>query len=102
MEVRLENWFQHERRRHLRNSVPDRGYPQGPLPSVCLRNISASHRRGPIRACSQPRAKVFEKCLDAHLLDVGQRHRIDARRAAVSLHPPPCFPQDVTPVDAVQ
>ena len=36
------------------------------------------------------------------LLDGGQRHRIDARRAAVLLHPSPCFPQDVTPVDAVQ
>ena len=46
--------------------------------------------------------RSVEKRLDPHLLDVGQRHRIDARRAAVPLHPPPCFPQDVTPVDAVQ
>ena len=32
------------------------------------------------------------------LLDGGQRHRIDARRAAVLLDASPCFPQDVTPV----
>jgi hypothetical protein len=101
MEVRLENRLQHERRRHLRHSVPNRGNPQWSLLPVRLRNVSTPHRRGPIRACSQPRAKVFEKPLDAHLLDLGQRHRIDARRAAVPLHPPPCFPQDVTPVDAV-
>ena len=43
-----------------------------------------------------------EKCLDARLLDRRQRHRINAGRAAVLLDSPPCFPQDVTPVDAVQ
>ena len=47
------------------------------------------------------RAEVFEKALDAQLLDGGQRLRIDAGRAAVLPHPSPCFPQDVTPVDAV-
>ena len=36
------------------------------------------------------------------MLDVGQRPRIDARRTAVLLDPSPRFPQDVTPVDAVQ
>ena len=102
MKVRLENRLQHERRRHLRHSVSDRRNPQRPLSSVCLRNVPTPHRRGSIRACAQPRAEVFEKRLDARLLDVGQRHRIDAGRAAVLLHPSPCFPQDVTPVDAVQ
>ena len=33
------------------------------------------------------------------LLDDSERLAIDTRRAAVRLHPPPCLPQDVTPVD---
>ena len=102
LKVRLENRFQHERRRHLRHSVPDRGNPQGPLPSVSLRNISTPYRRGPIRACAQVRTEVCENTLDTHLLDGGERDCVHARRAAVLLHPSPCFPQDVTPVDAVQ
>ena len=102
MKVRLENRLQHERRRPLRHPVSDRRNPQRPLASVCLRNVSTPHRQGSIRARSQSRAEVFEKFLDPHLLDRGQRHRIDARRTAVPLHPPPRFPQDVTPVDAVQ
>ena len=53
---------------------------------TCLR----AARRRALRGNARPR-----------LLDLGQRLGIDARRAAVPLHPPPCFPQDVTPVDAV-
>src|SRR5712691_2192008 len=102
MKVRLENRLQHERRRHLRYSVSDRRNPQRPLSSVCFRNIPTPHRRGSIRARSQLRAEDVEKGLDTQLLDSGQRHRIDARRAAVLLDPSPCFPQDVTPVDAVE
>ncbi len=102
MEVRLENRFQHERRRHLRHSVSDRRDAQRPLSSVYLRNIPTPHRRGSVRARVQSRTEVVEKGLDTPVLDGGQRHRIDARRAAVLLDPSPCFPQDVTPVDAVQ
>ena len=44
-------------------------------------------------------AEVFKKCLDARLLDLSQRHRIDPGCASVPLHAFPCFP--TTPVDAV-
>jgi hypothetical protein len=101
MKIRLENRLQHERRRHLRDSVSDRRNPQRPLPSVCFRNVPTLDRRRSVRARSQAGAEVVKKPLDPRLLDRGQRHRIDARRATVLLHPPPCFPQDVTPVDAV-
>ena len=102
MKVRLENRLQHERRRHLRHSVSDRRNPQRPLSSIGLRNVPTPHRRGSIRACSQSRRRGRrESASTPILLDGGQRHRIDARRAAVLLHSPPCFPQDVTPVDAV-
>ena len=102
MKVRLENRLQHERRRHLRHSVSDRRNSQRPLASVCLRNIPTPHRRGSIGARSQSRAEVVKKRLRAALLDISQRLCIDARCAAVRFHSPPCFPQDVTPVDAVQ
>jgi hypothetical protein len=102
MKVRLENRLQHERRRHLRHPVSDRRYPQRPLSSICFRNVPTPNRAGSIRARSQSAAEVFEKSLDAQLLDVGERHRIDARRAAVLPDALPRFPQDVTPVDAVQ
>ena len=102
MKIRFEDRLQHERRRHLRHSVSDCRNPQRSLSAIALRNVPTPHRRGSIRACAQARAKVFEKRLDTRLLDFGQRHGIDARRAAVPLHPPPRFPQDVTPVDAVQ
>src|SRR5882672_3653863 len=101
MEVRLENRLQHQRRRPLLDSVPDGRNAQWSLASVSLRNVPTPHRRGSIRARSQVRAEVFEKSLDPHLLDDGQRHRIDTRRAAVLLDASPRFPQDVTPVDAV-
>jgi ABC-type amino acid transport substrate-binding protein len=39
--------------------------------------------------------------LDAVLLDLGQRQRIDAGRTPVLAHPPPRLPEDVTPPDAV-
>ena len=64
MKIRLENRFQHQRRRHLRHSVPDRGNAQWSLFPVCFRNVSTPHRHGPIPACAQARAEVFEKYLD--------------------------------------
>ena len=42
-----------------------------------------------------------EQALDAVLLDVGERLAIDARRAAVPFHPPPCLLEDVTPPDPI-
>jgi hypothetical protein len=48
------------------------------------------------------RAEVVEKRLNAQLFDIGERLAINARRAAIRFHPLPRFPQDVTPVDAVQ
>ena len=63
------------------------------------RRLTAQGRYVPARNCPPSSSR---NRLDAQLLDVGERHRIDARRAAVRLHTPPCFPQDVTPVDAVE
>jgi hypothetical protein len=101
MEVRLENRLQHERGRHLRHPVSDRRNPQRSSSSVRLRNVSTLDRARSIAACAQPVAELHKKSLDAVLLDIAERHRIDARRAAVRPHTPPCFPQDVTPADAV-
>jgi hypothetical protein len=56
----------------------------------------------PIRACAQCRGKFLDEALDAILLDRRQSRTIDSGGAAVPFHPPPCFPQDVTPVDPIQ
>ena len=46
--------------------------------------------------------EFIEHPLHAILLDAIQRLLIDARRAAVPFHPPPCLPQDVTPMDPIE
>ena len=63
------------------------------------RRLTAEGRYVPARNRA-PRSSRNASTLS--LLDIGQRLRIDARRAAVLLDPSPCFPQDVTPVDAVE
>src|SRR5262249_24145 len=59
------------------------------------------HHRRTVRACLQLGAELFEEELDSLLLDVADRLAIDARSAAVLLHPLPCFLEDVTPPDVV-
>src|SRR5439155_8228287 len=54
-----------------------------------------------IRACTQRGAELLKHALDPVLLDARERLAIDARRAAVPLHTPPRFPQDVAPVDPI-
>ena len=93
-----------------RRSAPARASPpSAPLglgPSGCPA-AAAFHRPS---GCTAAAPAAVDTCLHAVrrralrarrstpvLLDLGERHRIDARRAAVLLHPLPCFPQDVTP-----
>ena len=100
-EIRLEDRLQHDRRRHLRHSVSDRRNAERPLPAIGLRDVSPQDRLRTIRACAQRGAELVEHALDAVLLDAGERLPIDARRAAVPFHPPPCLLEDVTPPDPI-
>ena len=87
MKVRLEDRLQHQLRRHLRHSVSDRRNAQRPLSSICLRDVPPPHRRGPIRACAQRGAEVFEE--DARPRTARRRrassHRRPPRRGSASL-----------------
>jgi hypothetical protein len=55
-----------------------------------------------IRAGAQGDKEFLHQALHAIMLDTDERLSIDSRRAAVARHPPPGFPQDVTPVDPIQ
>ena len=90
------------RGRHLRDPIPHCRNAEGPLPAISLRDVSPPDRRRPIRACAQRDVERVDHGLHTVLLDTGERLAIDTRRAAVRLHPPPCLPQDVTPVDPIQ
>ena len=77
----------------------DRRYPQWPLLSVSFRYVSPLHRKRTILACLQRCFDLRQKRPLASLFDGLDRLGIHPRRAAVTAHPPPCFPQNVTPVD---
>jgi len=79
----------------------DRRNPQRPLLPICFRYVSPLHRGRTISACSQRRLDFRQKFFHASLFDDLDGFRIDPRRATVAAHPPPCFPQNVTPVDPV-
>jgi hypothetical protein len=55
----------------------------------------------PVRTALQLLAEASKEALDAVLLHLGDRHRIDARRALVAPDPLPRLRQDVTPADVV-
>ena len=83
-EVRLEDGLQHQLRRHLRHSVSDGRNAERPLSAVGLGDVSPQDRLRAIRAVrAAPRRARASNALDAVLLDLGQRHPIDARRAAI-------------------
>jgi hypothetical protein len=46
--------------------------------------------------------ELVEHALYAVLLDLNERLSINARRAAVPFHTPPCLLKDVTPPDPIQ
>jgi len=46
--------------------------------------------------------ELVEHALYAVLLDLNERLTINARRAAVPFHTPPCLLEDVTPPDPIQ
>ena len=101
-EVGLKDRLQHDRGRHLRDPIPYRRDAERPLTAIGLRNVSPQDRLRPIRACAQYDVELVEHALHAILLDARERLAIDARRAAIRLHPPPRLPQDVTPVDPIE
>jgi hypothetical protein len=101
-EIGLEDRLQHQRRRHLRHSVSDRWNAERPLPAIGLGDISPQDRLRPIRACAQRGVELVEHALHAVLLDLRERLAIDARRAALPFHPPPCLLEDVMPPDPIQ
>jgi hypothetical protein len=100
-EVGLEDRFQHEGGRHLRDPIPYRWNTQRPLPAIALGDVSPQDRLRPIRACAQRDVELVEHGLHAVLRDRRERFTIHARRAAVLLHPPPCLLKDVTPPDPI-
>ncbi len=75
--------------------------PQWPLPPVSLPYVSPLHRLRLISACPQSRLDLCQKLFHASLFDGLDRLRIHPGRPAIAAHPPPCFPQNVTPVDPV-
>ena len=97
-----------------RRSAPARASPpSAPLglgPSEC-RAAAAGHRPS---GCIAAGPAADDTCLRAarrrarradaprpYCSTAAERHRIDPRRAAVPLHPPPCLPEDVTPPDPI-
>ena len=100
-EVRLEDGAQHQRRGHLRNPVPDRRYPERSPPAISLGDVSPEDQLRPIPSRPQRRAELLEERIDTALFNLGQRLRIDARRATIPLDPPPRLPEDVIPPEPV-
>ena len=100
-EIRLEDRFENHLRRHLRHTIAHRGNAQGPPLAVGLGNVLPSNRRRSVLACLEIGLEVRKELPHAHLIDVGERLFVDARRTAVCPHPLPRRPQDVTPVDTV-
>jgi hypothetical protein len=101
-EVGLEDRLKHQPCRLLTDPVTDRRDPERPLATIGLRDRHAPDRRGTIRTLSQSTLQLAEHPLDPVLLDLSQRHSIDAGRATIRPHPPPRLPEDVTPPDPVK
>ena len=101
LEVRLKDRFDHQFRRHLHHPVPHRRDPQWPLLPICFRYVPPLHRRRTISACPQRRLNLRNQLPWPSLFESLGCLRIHPRRATVVAHSPPCFPQNVTPVDPV-
>ena len=101
-EVGLEDGLQHDQGRHLRDPIPDRRDAERPLAAIGLGDISPQDRLRAIGACAQRGVELIEHALYPVLLDGSERLAIDPRGATIRFHPPPCLPQDVTPVNPIQ
>ena len=86
---------------HLDHSVSDGRDTEGPPPAIGFWDVSPQDRRRTIRACAQCHGELTQHALDAILLDGCQRLTINARSAAVTLHPLPRRPEEVSPPDTV-
>ena len=100
-EVGLEDRFEHDLRRRLRYAIPHGRDAERALLARGLRYEPPQHRVRSVPAFAQLGLELFEEARHTSPFHGRERLSIDARRAAVRFDPPPCFPQDVTPVDAV-
>src|SRR5882672_5494705 len=104
LEVRLEDQFDHQEHRHLRDAVPHRRNAQRAEPAIRLRNVDAAHGLRTIRARSQRLGEVVEK--RAHparpSFDVVQRHAITPRRTLILPDPLPRRLEHVATIDPVE
>ena len=95
LEVRLEDRFDHQQHRHLRDAVPHRRNPQRAEPAIRLRNVDAAHRLRTIRSRPQRLREVVEKRRHAtrprSRWRATSRHRLPARpdSSAPAATPPP-------------
>src|SRR3990172_1605095 len=100
--IRLEDRLDDHFCRPLSHAVPNRGYPKRPLLPVCLRNVPPPHRARAVPACQKVGADALEERFNTLLLDGPDALFIHAGCPFVAAHPPPRFPQDVTPADPVE
>src|SRR5580704_10437349 len=78
LEVRLEDWFQHELGGGLDHPIPDRRNAERSLASVRLRYGHPPHRISPVRLRDQFLAQAREPCLHAPFLNPRKAHAIDS------------------------
>ncbi|MDP3972576.1 MAG: recombinase family protein [Candidatus Nanopelagicales bacterium] len=100
-EVSLENWFKNQLRRLLRHPVTHSRNTQRPLTAIRFRNLHPTHRRRAVPVFAKITGQLAEHPPDPVILNIDQGHTINPSRSAISSHPFPRLPQNVTSVDAV-
>ena len=100
-EVGLEDGFEDDLGRRHHHPVTDTGYAEGPggsrLPR--LRDMHPPERLGAIGLRLQLTGEGFEELPHPGVLDVLDRHTVDAGGSSVGCHVIPCSPQDVAAGD---
>lgn len=66
------------------STQPFRRNARWPLLPIGLRDVPAQHHVRPVRPFAQRRRDLREKALDTPLLDLGERHTVNARRSLVA------------------
>jgi hypothetical protein len=100
-EVRLEDRLQHQLRRSLDHTVPYRRDPQRPLLSISLRDVPPQDHGRTVRPLAKRSRDLFQEERHAMLLDLRERHTIDARCSSIAAHLLPRHPEHVTAPDVV-
>src|ERR1700692_4914840 len=101
LEVRLEDWFQHELGGGRPPPLPDRWNAERSLASVRLRYRHPPHRIGPVRLRNQFLAQARQPPLQARRLDPRKGHSVPARRTRICSGQRIGVSQDVLAVNLV-